>query len=310
MVKKAQVRGFGDAPVPDSREASRLMAAFGKQQGERDKAQFLAANRKKLDKSLLAALPPTFAKMTRSSETRVAVAQSFATFGALLGQFPQGSRKLNLELAIAAGQLALQILTRSEFPQDWAKTQVMLAIAYQSRIEGEGAENLEAAIAAYQAALEVYTREASPERYALANWGLGSAWQARHSLNAEVADLDKAIAAFEAAVASPQPLPSVSQAEIYANLGDALEARGQQQQAIAALNRGCQALERQHNPPLLARMQLKLGRLYHQERQLDAARQQLQEALGNFRRLDDAAQIAEAVAALDALDAQTPLGNG
>ena len=45
--------------------------------------------------------------------------------------------------------------TREAFPQDWAKTQNNLGIAYHNRIQGSRAENIEAAIKAYQAALTV-----------------------------------------------------------------------------------------------------------------------------------------------------------
>ncbi|WP_156093363.1 tetratricopeptide repeat protein, partial [Planktothrix serta] len=69
----------------------------------------------------------------------------------------------NLEKAIAAYQAALEVYTRTAFPEDWAMTQNNLAAAYYSRIRGERADNLEKAIAAYQAALEVYTRTAFPE---------------------------------------------------------------------------------------------------------------------------------------------------
>ncbi len=41
-------------------------------------------------------------------------------FGDLIQQYPLGNRTLNLELAITAYQLTLQVRTRKALPQDWA----------------------------------------------------------------------------------------------------------------------------------------------------------------------------------------------
>ena len=69
----------------------------------------------------------------------------------------------NLEQAIHAYELALQVYTRDAFPEQWATTQNNLANAYSDRIRGERADNLEQAIHAYELALQVYTREAFPK---------------------------------------------------------------------------------------------------------------------------------------------------
>jgi hypothetical protein len=60
-----------------------------------------------------------------------------------------GERAENLELAIAAYKAALEIRTRSAFPEQWATTQNNLGNAYKNRILGERAENLELAIATH-----------------------------------------------------------------------------------------------------------------------------------------------------------------
>jgi hypothetical protein len=75
----------------------------------------------------------------------------------LITRFPQGIRANNLEITIAGYKMALQAYKREVVPQEWAKIQNNLAIAYTNRIRGERAENIEEAIACYQAALEVYT---------------------------------------------------------------------------------------------------------------------------------------------------------
>ena len=69
----------------------------------------------------------------------------------------RGDRAENLEAAIAYYNKALLILKQSDFPQDWAMTQINLAAAYSERIRGDRAENIEAAIAHCKNALLVYT---------------------------------------------------------------------------------------------------------------------------------------------------------
>jgi CHAT domain-containing protein len=61
----------------------------------------------------------------------------------------------NIEDAIAAAELALQVLTRDEFPQYWAMAQNNLANAYKDRAKGK-ADNIKTAIDAYELALEVF----------------------------------------------------------------------------------------------------------------------------------------------------------
>jgi hypothetical protein len=74
-----------------------------------------------------------------------------------------GSIAINKELAIKGYQLALTVLTFKKFPQDWARIQNGLGVAYQNRIKGERADNLETTIACYQEALKVYTFETFPK---------------------------------------------------------------------------------------------------------------------------------------------------
>ncbi|WP_365975103.1 tetratricopeptide repeat protein [Moorena sp. SIO4G3] len=57
-------------------------------------------------------------------------------------------RAWNLEKAIEAYKLALEVYTKENFPMDWAGTQNNLGNAYRDRIRGDRAENLQKAIAA------------------------------------------------------------------------------------------------------------------------------------------------------------------
>ena len=73
----------------------------------------------------------------------------------------------------------MTVLTRDEFPEDWARTQNNLGVAYWERIHGDRAENLERAIAAYQAALTVRTRDEFPEDWARTQNNVGVAYANR-----------------------------------------------------------------------------------------------------------------------------------
>jgi len=84
-----------------------------------------------------------------------------------------GERADNLELAVTAYNLSLEVYSRESFPYEWATTQNNLGNVYQTRILGERADNLELAIAAYNLSLEVSTREAFPEDWAKSQNNLG-----------------------------------------------------------------------------------------------------------------------------------------
>ena len=56
-----------------------------------------------------------------------------------LTEFPRGDRAQNLELAITCYRLALSVYTRADYPEQWAMTQMNLAITYRNRIKGERA---------------------------------------------------------------------------------------------------------------------------------------------------------------------------
>jgi tetratricopeptide (TPR) repeat protein len=148
------------------------------------------------NEALVAAVPRVFQELTAPDANRSAesVARDFVILGFRLDEFPLANRALNLELAIAAYEAALEVLTREALPEKWATTQNNLGLAYQNRIRGERAENLERAIAAHEAALEVRTREALPEKWAMTQNNLGLAYWNR--IRGERADK---IAAYEAA---------------------------------------------------------------------------------------------------------------
>jgi tetratricopeptide (TPR) repeat protein len=198
-------KGFGQS-VPSTRKEKDFMRSFIKHaieaKGNEIRIQdFLKSNKAKLNESLLDALPLVLKTFLAEDfrDKREEVAIFFSIFGTAIQQFPFGNRMLNLELAIAAYELALQIYTREAFPQDWAMIQNNLGNAYSDRLQGEYAENLEKAITAYELALQIHTREKFPENWAGIQNNLGNTYGVR--LRGERAEnLEKAITAFELAL--------------------------------------------------------------------------------------------------------------
>jgi tetratricopeptide (TPR) repeat protein len=85
----------------------------------------------------------------------------------------------NIERAIEAYSLSLEIYDREDFPEEWARVKNNLAAAYMQRITGDKAENIELAIRTYHESLEVYTRQEFPDRYAKIQNNLAIAYRQR-----------------------------------------------------------------------------------------------------------------------------------
>ncbi|OLT67159.1 hypothetical protein BI334_20955 [Moorena producens 3L] len=121
-------------------------------------------------------------------------------FSNLIQQLSLGDKASNSSIAITGYEVALTVITREAFPEQWAMTQNNLGIAYSDRITGEKAQNLEDAIACYQLALAVYTREAFPEQWAMAQFNLGRAYGKRIT-GQKAQNLENAIACYQLALA-------------------------------------------------------------------------------------------------------------
>jgi CHAT domain-containing protein len=181
------------------RFVAEVMQLIAQTEGDRGQVySFFQINLTCLNPELLTGLPVVFNDFVSNNQPEF-IAAVFAMFGSLIQEFSQGNRMLNLELAIAAYDLALQVRTREAFPEQWATTQNNLANAYSERIRGEKADNLEKAIASYQLTLRVYTREAFPEQWATIQNNLAIAY--RNRIRGERSDnLEKAIAASDLAL--------------------------------------------------------------------------------------------------------------
>ena len=267
-------KGFGQSQPP-MRDAKKFMQAFAERltevQGNQTQIhQFFESNRAKLDESLLEALPLVFRALTAEKlpEAQKNIAQLFWVFGDLIQRFPLGNRLLNLELSIAAYQLALKVHTCEVFSEKWAGVQNSLGIAYGARIRGDRAENLEQSIAAYELAFQVYTREAFPGDWAMTQNNLGNAYSDRIQGD-RAENLEQSIAAYELAlqVRTREAFPE-DWAGTQNNLGNAYNdrIRGDRaenlEQAIVAYELAFQVYTREAFPEDWAMTQNNLGLVY------------------------------------------------
>ncbi|MGB5772363.1 MAG: CHAT domain-containing tetratricopeptide repeat protein, partial [Crocosphaera sp.] len=165
----------------------------------------------------------------------------------------RGERADNLEKAIAAYNLSLEVYTREAFPEAWARTQNNLGNAYGSRIRGERADNLEEAIAAYEKSLEVRTRTAFPEDWATTQNNLGNAYGRR--IRGERADnLEEAIAAYEKSleVRTPTAFP-IDCLQTGRNLGNMAKGEEDWETAIKGYGVAIEAVEQSREWAFLQR---------------------------------------------------------
>jgi len=106
-----------------------------------------------------------------------AVADMLVSFSGLMFQFPKGDHARNVEIAIAACEVAARVFTRETWPEYWATVQNNLGSMHIQRVLGERAENLSRAINCLKNALEVYTREAFPQKWTNLQINLGTAYR-------------------------------------------------------------------------------------------------------------------------------------
>jgi tetratricopeptide (TPR) repeat protein len=171
-----------------------------------------------------------------------------------------------LEVAVSAYRSALEVMTREDLPEDWARTQYNLGTALSDlgiRSKGSlGREELDAAVAAYRSALEVRTEKGMPEDWAMTQNALGNALS---NLGIR-SDGDEAREYLEAAVAAyrnalkvrTQELSPEDWATSQNNLGTALtdlgahsdedEARGYLEAAVAAYRSALKVRSREELP--------------------------------------------------------------
>ncbi|MGG6239686.1 CHAT domain-containing protein [Nodosilinea sp. AN01ver1] len=177
----AQALGFEESS-PSSATAGdvigfavEMMQLIAQTKGDRAQVyEFFRANVRRLDETLLRALPSLFEILIQETD-QFKVVVAFYDFGNLIQQFSHGNRMLNLELSIVAYE-QVQIHARDTFPEIWAATQDNLALAYMNRIQGSKSQNIEKAIIALKRALDIKVRFTSPEEQALTQLNLSNAY--------------------------------------------------------------------------------------------------------------------------------------
>jgi tetratricopeptide (TPR) repeat protein len=107
----------------------------------------------------------------------------------------------NLEKAIKAYQEALTIITKKDYPINYAATQSNLGVAYGDLAGVRDKEpNLEKSIKAYQEALTIYTKKDYPINYAMTQNNLGNAYEILAGVRDKEPNLEKSIKAYQEAL--------------------------------------------------------------------------------------------------------------
>ncbi|XGV97804.1 MAG: CHAT domain-containing protein [Leptolyngbya sp. BL-A-14] len=241
--------------------------------------QFLNENQERLNDRLLQALPTIVSALFSKfpEEQKQPIAAALTNFGRLIQEFPAGQQEVNIELAIAAYQQALQIFTHETSPITWAMIQTNLGSAYYSRIREDRAENLEQAINAFQQALRVYSQKEFPVQWASVQNNLGSAYsdRIRHD---RAENLEQAIASYQQAlkVRTREQFP-IEWATTQTNLGSVYSERirGDRaenlERAIDALQQALQVVTHEEFPIEWAAAQKNLGNAYSERIEGDTA---------------------------------------
>jgi CHAT domain-containing protein/putative heme iron utilization protein len=134
----------------------------------------------RLNGELLGVMPQVMQSLLMQNPGQGAgVAALFRAFGNLMQQFPLGKPIVNMELAIAAYEQALTVMTQSAMPIEWGTTTTNLASAYCERIKGDQADNVEQAIACYDRVLTVVIETEMPLEWATIIMNLANAYYKR-----------------------------------------------------------------------------------------------------------------------------------
>ncbi len=101
-----------------------------------------------------------------SKEKKVTIANALADLSRIIWALPEGDPDIDLEIAIACNELALELLNSSESPELWATINKNLALAYSERSLGDTVENDLKSYANYHQAQQIFPYEPFPEQWA------------------------------------------------------------------------------------------------------------------------------------------------
>jgi len=101
-----------------------------------------------------------------SQEKKVAIANALADLSRVIWALPEGDPDIDLEIAIACNELALELLNSSEAPELWATINNNLALAYSERSFGDTVNNDLKSYASYHQAQQIFPCQPFPEQWA------------------------------------------------------------------------------------------------------------------------------------------------
>jgi hypothetical protein len=99
-------------------------------------------------------------------EKKVTIANALADLSRVIWALPEGDPDIDLEIAIACNELALELLNSSESPELWATINNNLALAYSERSVGDTVNNDLKSYANYHQAQQIFPYEPFPQQWA------------------------------------------------------------------------------------------------------------------------------------------------
>ena len=101
----------------------------------------------------------------RPKKEKARIAGALVDLGRIIWALPEGDPDITLEIAIACGELALEVYSWEKFPQQWAIAHNNLALAYSERCCGDIVENDLKSYSHYQQAQRVFVFQAFPQQW-------------------------------------------------------------------------------------------------------------------------------------------------
>ena len=110
----------------------------------------------------------TFLKIPQNRAT--IIASTLVNFGRIIWALPDGDSDVNLEIALACCELALEVYYLDKFPEQWAIVHNNLTVIYQSRCYGVPNHNLIKSFEHYQKANLVFPGQRFPQKWTDLSW--------------------------------------------------------------------------------------------------------------------------------------------
>ncbi len=98
------------------------------------------------------------------------IASTLVNFGQIIWALPDGDSDVNLEIALACCELALEVYDLDEFPEQLAIVNNNLALIYQTRCYGISTHNLIKSFEHYQQAKLVFPEQSFPGKWTDLTW--------------------------------------------------------------------------------------------------------------------------------------------